>query len=128
MHHHQNYCILYLLFSNFNFFWFLLRKTIDIVIPELREMRLAHLVSIGSESLCALTPDCEDGYVSLYFWRLHCLHVRLLLLQPFLLHLQPHKGVKIGLFLERLWLQLKRLVNSLSNFLLFFRIISIYFI
>ncbi|XP_057465407.1 fatty acid amide hydrolase-like isoform X2 [Actinidia eriantha] len=36
-------------------------KTIDIVIPELREMRLAHLVSIGSESLCALTPDCEDG-------------------------------------------------------------------
>ncbi|PSS29235.1 Fatty acid amide hydrolase [Actinidia chinensis var. chinensis] len=36
-------------------------KTIDIVIPELHEMRLAHLVSIGSESLCVLTPDCEDG-------------------------------------------------------------------
>lgn len=33
----------------------------EIVIPELQEMRTAHLVSIGSESLCSLNPDCEDG-------------------------------------------------------------------
>ncbi|XP_052878655.1 fatty acid amide hydrolase-like [Gossypium arboreum] len=36
-------------------------KTIEIVIPELHEMRIAHLVSIGSESLCSLNPDIEDG-------------------------------------------------------------------
>ncbi|XP_059647945.1 fatty acid amide hydrolase isoform X2 [Cornus florida] len=36
-------------------------KMIEIVIPELREMRTAHIVSIGSESLCSMTPDCEDG-------------------------------------------------------------------
>ncbi|CAL0309482.1 unnamed protein product [Lupinus luteus] len=33
----------------------------EIVIPELHEMRAAHLVSIGSECLCALNPDIEDG-------------------------------------------------------------------
>lgn len=27
-------------------------------------MRVAHIVSIGSESLCSLTPYCEDGLVS----------------------------------------------------------------
>jgi len=35
----------------------------EIVIPELLEMRTAHVVSIGSECLCSLNPDCEDGYV-----------------------------------------------------------------
>ncbi|KAE9591820.1 putative hydrolase [Lupinus albus] len=33
----------------------------EIVIPELHEMRTAHVVSIGSECLCALNPDIEDG-------------------------------------------------------------------
>ncbi|KAI8554705.1 hypothetical protein RHMOL_Rhmol05G0119000 [Rhododendron molle] len=36
-------------------------ETIEIVIPELPEMRVAHIISIGSESLCSLTPHCEDG-------------------------------------------------------------------
>ncbi|KAE9447029.1 hypothetical protein C3L33_21075, partial [Rhododendron williamsianum] len=36
-------------------------KTIEIAIPELHEMLMAHLVSIGSESLCKLKPDYEDG-------------------------------------------------------------------
>lgn len=36
-------------------------KTIEIILPELEEMRAAHLISIGSETLCALNPDCEDG-------------------------------------------------------------------
>ncbi|XWS68189.1 hypothetical protein CRYUN_Cryun04dG0069800 [Craigia yunnanensis] len=36
-------------------------ETIEIVIPELHEMRTAHIVSIGSETLCSLNPDCEDG-------------------------------------------------------------------
>ncbi|XP_069145920.1 fatty acid amide hydrolase isoform X3 [Solanum lycopersicum] len=35
--------------------------TVEIVIPELHEMRIAHIVSIGSESLCSLNPDCGDG-------------------------------------------------------------------
>ncbi|KAL2511989.1 Fatty acid amide hydrolase [Abeliophyllum distichum] len=36
-------------------------KTVEIVIPELREMRTAHLVSIGSETLSGLNPEFEDG-------------------------------------------------------------------
>ncbi|CAN4107842.1 unnamed protein product [Withania somnifera] len=36
-------------------------KTIEIVIPELREMRMAHVVSIGSEAISELNPDLEDG-------------------------------------------------------------------
>ncbi|TYH90536.1 hypothetical protein ES332_A13G055100v1 [Gossypium tomentosum] len=36
-------------------------ETIEIVIPELHEMRTAHVVSIGSETKCSLNPDCEDG-------------------------------------------------------------------
>lgn len=39
-------------------FWF---KTIDIVIPEFDHMRLAHVVSIGSEAACGLCPDYEAG-------------------------------------------------------------------
>ncbi|VFQ59097.1 unnamed protein product [Cuscuta campestris] len=39
-------------------------KTIEIVIPELHEMRTAHIVSIGSESLSSLNPDFENGYGS----------------------------------------------------------------
>lgn len=30
-------------------------------------MLMAHLVSIGSESLCKLKPDYEDGYVAFLF-------------------------------------------------------------
>ncbi|XVF44907.1 hypothetical protein PTKIN_Ptkin02bG0160900 [Pterospermum kingtungense] len=36
-------------------------ETIEIVIPELHEMRTAHVVSIGSETLRSLNPDIEDG-------------------------------------------------------------------
>ncbi|XP_027774480.1 fatty acid amide hydrolase-like isoform X4 [Solanum pennellii] len=36
-------------------------RIVEIVIPELHEMRIAHVVSIGSEALCALNPDCCDG-------------------------------------------------------------------
>ncbi|XP_050364561.1 fatty acid amide hydrolase [Argentina anserina] len=36
-------------------------KIAEIIIPELHEMRTAHLVSIGSECACSLSPDCEDG-------------------------------------------------------------------
>ncbi|KAL2342026.1 hypothetical protein Fmac_009966 [Flemingia macrophylla] len=36
-------------------------EMIEIVIPELLEMRTAHVVSIGSECMCSLNPDCEDG-------------------------------------------------------------------
>ncbi|KAG0470407.1 hypothetical protein HPP92_017107 [Vanilla planifolia] len=37
-------------------------RTIEIILPEQQEMQVAHVVSIGSESLCALNPDCEDGW------------------------------------------------------------------
>ncbi|XP_047250927.1 fatty acid amide hydrolase isoform X5 [Capsicum annuum] len=36
-------------------------EMVEIVIPELHEMRVAHIVSIGSESLCSLNPDCYEG-------------------------------------------------------------------
>ncbi|EPS59045.1 hypothetical protein M569_15765, partial [Genlisea aurea] len=36
-------------------------KTVEIVIPELVEMRNAHVVSIGCESACGLNPYYEDG-------------------------------------------------------------------
>lgn len=36
---------------------------VEIVVPELEEMRNAHLVSIGSETVRSLNPDCADGYV-----------------------------------------------------------------
>ncbi|GMH16410.1 hypothetical protein Nepgr_018251 [Nepenthes gracilis] len=36
-------------------------QVLEIVIPELHELRTAHIVSIGSESLCSLNPHCEDG-------------------------------------------------------------------
>ncbi|KAJ6819303.1 fatty acid amide hydrolase [Iris pallida] len=39
-------------------------KTIEIVLPELDEMRTAHLVSIGAETLCSLNPYFEDGKCS----------------------------------------------------------------
>jgi len=45
-------------------FHLLLFKMVEIVIPELQEMRNAHLVSIGAEMLCSVNPDCDDGYVS----------------------------------------------------------------
>ena len=40
-------------------------KTVEVVVPELLEMRTAHLVSIGSEFLASMNPDCEDGYATL---------------------------------------------------------------
>lgn len=33
----------------------------EVVIPEIMEMRTAHVVSIGSECACSLNPYCEDG-------------------------------------------------------------------
>ncbi|KAM7252555.1 hypothetical protein ACFE04_024438 [Oxalis oulophora] len=33
----------------------------EVVVPELHEMRTAHVVSIGSETISSLNPDCEDG-------------------------------------------------------------------
>ncbi|CAK9144954.1 unnamed protein product [Ilex paraguariensis] len=36
-------------------------KVVEIIIPELDAMRLAHIVSIGSEAQCSLTPEVEDG-------------------------------------------------------------------
>ncbi|KAL8136544.1 hypothetical protein V2J09_002545 [Rumex salicifolius] len=36
-------------------------EVMEIVIPELQELRTAHVVAIGSESLTGLIPDCEDG-------------------------------------------------------------------
>ncbi|KAK4777211.1 hypothetical protein SAY86_005899 [Trapa natans] len=36
-------------------------EVVEIVIPELHKMRTAHLVTIGSETLSSLNPDCEDG-------------------------------------------------------------------
>ncbi|CAK8530371.1 unnamed protein product [Lathyrus sativus] len=36
-------------------------EVIEVVIPEILEMRTAHVVSIGSECLCSLNPDCEEG-------------------------------------------------------------------
>ncbi|GKC20235.1 hypothetical protein Tco_1022385, partial [Tanacetum coccineum] len=39
-------------------------KVVEIVIPELDEMRTIHVVSIGSEAAASLTPDLQDreGY------------------------------------------------------------------
>uniref|UniRef100_M4ESY7 Amidase domain-containing protein n=1 Tax=Brassica campestris TaxID=3711 RepID=M4ESY7_BRACM len=36
-------------------------QVVEIVVPELEEMRAAHVVSIGSATLCSLTPYCEAG-------------------------------------------------------------------
>uniref|UniRef100_A0A7N2MXI0 Amidase domain-containing protein n=2 Tax=Quercus lobata TaxID=97700 RepID=A0A7N2MXI0_QUELO len=36
-------------------------EMVEIVIPELNEMRTAHLVSIGSEMLSSVNPYCEEG-------------------------------------------------------------------
>ncbi|KAG5585533.1 hypothetical protein H5410_045967 [Solanum commersonii] len=41
---------------------YLVEKVLQIVIPELHEMRIGHIVSIGSESLCTLNPNCGGGY------------------------------------------------------------------
>ncbi|KAK1268739.1 Fatty acid amide hydrolase [Acorus gramineus] len=43
-------------------------KTVEIVLPELQEMRIAHLVSIGSESACGLNPEYEDGRRIMYYY------------------------------------------------------------
>ncbi|XP_031127238.1 fatty acid amide hydrolase-like isoform X1 [Ipomoea triloba] len=36
-------------------------KMVEVVIPDLREMRIAHIVTFGSEGLCSFNPDLEDG-------------------------------------------------------------------
>lgn len=36
-------------------------EMVEIVVPELDEMRIAHIVSIGSETQCSLNHDIEDG-------------------------------------------------------------------
>ncbi|XP_071724014.1 fatty acid amide hydrolase-like [Rutidosis leptorrhynchoides] len=36
-------------------------EMVEVVVPELHEMRTAHLISIGSETISSLNPDCEDG-------------------------------------------------------------------
>ncbi|CAN8277511.1 unnamed protein product [Cochlearia groenlandica] len=36
-------------------------EVVEIVVPELEEMRAAHVVSIGSPTLASLTPYCEAG-------------------------------------------------------------------
>ena len=41
----------------------ILSQVVEIVVPELEEMRAAHVVSIGSAALRSLTPYCEAGYV-----------------------------------------------------------------
>lgn len=52
----------------------------EIVVPELEEMRAAHVISIGSATLSSLTPYCEAGYVS----RLFLISVAVNLYIPFL--------------------------------------------
>lgn len=39
-----------------------LLQVVEIVVPELEEMRAAHVVSIGCATLCSLNPYCESGY------------------------------------------------------------------
>ncbi|PWA46595.1 amidase [Artemisia annua] len=36
-------------------------RVVEVVIPELYQMRTSHLLSVGSESLASLTPHCHDG-------------------------------------------------------------------
>ncbi|KAF4381041.1 hypothetical protein F8388_011963 [Cannabis sativa] len=36
-------------------------NVVEIVVPDLHEMRTAHVVTIGSECACSLNPDCVDG-------------------------------------------------------------------
>lgn len=50
-----------------------MKKMVEIVIPELHELRTAHIVSIGSESACGLNPDYEDGFVHLPFYFFACI-------------------------------------------------------
>lgn len=70
------------------FFFISWLKTVEIVIPELHEMRTAHLVSIGSECLCSMNPDCEDGY-TLQLWTFYTSHCFLLDLDVLFLKLFP---------------------------------------
>ncbi|XP_072986681.1 fatty acid amide hydrolase [Typha latifolia] len=39
-------------------------EIMEIILPDLEEMQVAHVVSIGSESLCDLNPDYKDGNCS----------------------------------------------------------------
>ncbi|KAH0695865.1 hypothetical protein KY289_013347 [Solanum tuberosum] len=53
--------------------------TVEIVIPELHEMRIAHIVSIGSESLCTLKLERGADYVAAQRlrWRLMYFHMEI---------------------------------------------------
>ncbi|KAJ0700560.1 putative fatty acid amide hydrolase [Helianthus annuus] len=42
-------------------------KILEIVIPELNEMRTAHVVSIGSEAATSMSPDLQDGRRIMYY-------------------------------------------------------------
>ncbi|GKD75668.1 fatty acid amide hydrolase-like protein isoform X1, partial [Tanacetum coccineum] len=35
-------------------------KVVEVVIPELHQLRMSHLLPVGSESLASLTPRCHD--------------------------------------------------------------------
>lgn len=56
-------------------------KIVEVVVPELLEMRTAHLVSIGSEFLASMNPDYEDGYATLAFrnWHRKSYHISCIL-------------------------------------------------
>lgn len=45
-----------------------LLKVVEVVILELHQLRTAHLVSVGSESLASITPHCHNGYVLMYLY------------------------------------------------------------
>lgn len=37
-------------------------KISEIILPELQDMPIAHLASIGVEAFCPLNPEINDGY------------------------------------------------------------------
>ena len=73
-HHAYTFCVLYVEIC----------KIVEVVVPELLEMRTAHLVSIGSEFLASMNPDIEDGYTTFAFRKLtledllHLLHLKII--------------------------------------------------
>ena len=40
---------------------------VEIVIPDLDEMQMAYVASIGSEAAASLSPDLQGGYVNSLF-------------------------------------------------------------
>lgn len=66
---HGLYCICTFIFFDIstNKSWFASFKVEEIILPELEEMRTAHVVSIGSESFCDLNPHYKAGYLSVWW-------------------------------------------------------------